>query len=261
MYALNRSVLKEIGVNEGLFYETEIKWINPREYHRKIISDIEDLGFTIPRGKQEELIIEKEKIGDKTGYIESRIKGYRESKGEGAISYPPYKNNAILFGILGLFVILLGSYMYSYIRISSILSVLGGVAVIIISIYFIGIREYGKFPVIVTSNIFLFATGEATERTIEKNGSDVTDLFSQLTVTCSGEIVLHVPKDYDGPVRKELQYQYIHPSKYEKVCKSSIPLSYETREAIKKEENNIKNICKELGDKISSYGTEVETKK
>lgn len=168
----------------GIFDEKDVKYINPREFHRKVISDMENLGYSVPRGENEKLDVHQEIIGSKTGHVLSRIIGTKISDIEGKITWLPYKIELIVGTILGITIILL---------LKSDAGKFVGIVLTLACVYnLIKYRITSQFPSELNNVIRVLSQGEATERTVKKGEVDVTDLFSQLTVTFSGDQMIRV---------------------------------------------------------------------
>lgn len=189
-----RPDLARVEKEGGVFSEVDVKWINPREFHRKAISDLERLGYGVPRGKDESLALQKEVIGSKTGSVESRIQGIKsDNVSKGVISFRPYTSAGTVIGIIGALLL-----FYS-LATQQGLSLFGGSILLLgIGVFIVRYQKTATFVIYLVSVIRILSLGEATERSLKKEGSEVTDLFAQLTVSCSGNLEIHVPLDLIG---------------------------------------------------------------
>jgi len=151
-----------------------VKWINPREFHRKALADIEDLGYVVGRGVTERIDIEKEAIGEKTGHVSSWAYGTKDITITGSVQWSPFQvAGMVLLAVGGLF-LLLGLQQIAFL-LAGLLLAIGGAL-----LFFY--KKDETFLMHGVLSIKLLANGEATERTIQRAGSNVTDLFAQLTV-------------------------------------------------------------------------------
>jgi len=159
----------------GQFKELrDVKWINPREFHRKALADIEDLGYVVGRGVTERIDIEKEAIGEKTGHVSSWAYGTKDITITGSVQWSPFQvAGMVLLAVGGLF-LLLGLQQIAFL-LAGLLLAIGGAL-----LFFY--KKDETFLMHGVLSIKLLANGEATERTIQRAGSNVTDLFAQLTV-------------------------------------------------------------------------------
>lgn len=165
--------LREIG---GQFKELrEVKWINPREFHRKAVADIEDLGYNVGRGLTEGISIQREAIGEKTGHVESWVAGRKDIAVPAVALWTPYQLPGWICVGIGALLTLIGmAGVWALLLIGLALGGLG--------IYLAMYKKKENFLMHGVLSLKLLANGEATERTIQRPGANVTDLFAQLTV-------------------------------------------------------------------------------
>lgn len=249
-----RPDLMETKERGGHFYETEVKWINPREFHRKAISDIEDLGFKIIREQDEKLKVEQEEIGSSTGFIESRIRGVKKCDGKGITEYFPYRNIGIGIIIFGIFLSLISIY--------EIIMLLLGILMLAVGVLTFFYKTNGEFKVRLDQAIRVLSVGEATERTIKRKGADVTDLFAQLTVSFSGESIIYcIPYDIKKePLKREIEKKVSNAFWHMPFEDSNLVslLQDDTLREFYLENKKLKGAFDLLKEKISQYGVDIE---
>jgi len=239
----------------GYFHETEVKWINPREFHRKAISDIENFGFRIPRNVNENLKVEQENIGGKTGYVKSWIKGTKSIDGQGTIRYSP-------FGGLGIALLIIGIFFLLFIETSIELFGLG-IIFIAVGIGLMMYRTSGKFKVFFVPQIKIHSEGEATERTVKREGADVTDLFAQLMVSFAGlsEICIEqkgISKALNQKINRTIPNAF-RPTPYKQSETGNFLNQYSINQ-FEDENKRLSDIFEDLKTRISKYGTDIEEK-
>jgi len=239
----------------GYFYETDVKWINPREFHRKAISDIENYGFHIPRDVNEKLKVEQENIGSKTGYVKSWIKGTKPIDGQGTIRYSPFAGVGIVLLIVGIFLLLFIETSIELFALG-IVFIAGGIGLMVHKIT-------GEFKVFFVPQIRIYSEGEATERTVKREGADVTDLFAQLTVSFAGFSEIYCDqKNMSDVLKRKINL---------KIPDAFQPIPYKQSEIVnflnqysvnqfEAENEKLSDIFDDLKIKISKYGTDIEEK-
>ena len=166
----------------GTFSEVDVSWVNPREFHRKVIAAIENVGYTVGRGEHESLDIQKEIIGSKTGSVVSKIEGTKGRMSSGVISYKPYTMYGAVCVFLGLVLGIAGGAGAGAAAIGLAL------LLFILGVYLLLQNRTSQFPIMLMDTIRVLSVGEATERSVTKEGAEVTDLFAQLTVSFSGNL-------------------------------------------------------------------------
>lgn len=164
----------------GTFSEADVAWINPREFHRKAIAELENIGYNVARGNHESLELQKEIIGSKTGSVVSRIEGTKGRMDNGVITYKPHIR-------VGAISILFG-FIFGILSVSYNAALILALLLIILGVYFLMRTRTSEFPIMFMDTIRILSVGEATERTVTKEGAEVTDLFAQLTVSFSGNL-------------------------------------------------------------------------
>lgn len=185
--AFTRPDLAKAQQEGGTFSEVDVSWINPREYHRKVIAALENAGYNVSRDHDESLQLQKEIIGSKTGSVVSRIQGTRSTGRNGVVTYKPQVR-------IGTICILFG-FIFGIVALASNALVILALLFIILGVYLVMRHASSQFVILFVDTIRILSTGEATERTVTKEGAEVTDLFAQLTVSFSGNLEAYVPID------------------------------------------------------------------
>ena len=185
--AFTRPDLARAQQEGGVFNEVDVSWVNPREFHRKVISALENVGYSVPRDSNETLQLQKEIIGSKTGSVVSRIQGNRSTAHNGVVTYKSHARIGTVCIIFGL--------LFGIFSLASELILILAVPLIIVGIYWLFKQATSQFVILFVDVIRVLSTGEATERTVTTGGAEVTDLFAQLTVSFSGNLEVHVPID------------------------------------------------------------------
>lgn len=182
------------------FTEGDYKGINPREFFRSLnrtlgeIQENEDFKYSTVGGPNESLSIESEDVGSKTGTVEGRLVANSDYNdiGAGSVKYRPY-------GPHGAWLIFIGI-------LTSIFFV--GLAIIPIGIYLYMKEERGEFPLLRQDVIRILMTGEVSERTIEQDGEERTDIFANISVIYAGDTFIKINsedlEEYDLAHRKKI---------------------------------------------------------
>lgn len=249
--------------NGGTFSEVDVAWINPREFHRKVIAELENMGYNVARGTSESLELQKEVIGSKTGSVLSRIQGTKTNPHNGAITYKP----SIIAGAVCIaFGVVLGLIpaLESSVRVGpEIVFVFWGAAVILLGtgIGLLMRTTTSQFLVLFLESIRILSTGEATERTVSKDGAEVTDLFAQLTVSFSGSLEAYVPMDVvkNKSMRQALLTRVPNASQPQPVKSSPLRqfLPKETDVDFAREISIISDSVKRLATTVGTYGRKI----
>lgn len=237
----------------GTFSEVDVAWINPREFHRKAIAALENVGYAVTRGQNESLEIQKEIIGSKTGSVVSWIEGTKGRMRNGVISYKPHTMIgavAVLFGVIfGLLGLASGAFLAL------------GLLMIVVGLYLLFQSKTSQFLIMFVDTIRVLSVGEATERTITKEGAEVTDLFAQLTVSFSGNLedFAFLSTVNDEPLKKVLLSR-VPNATYPFPVKTSPLRPYFTASADSEHTTEISTISEtvvKLARTIQSYGGKV----
>ena len=179
-----RSDLARLQEQGGQFRELrDVKWINPREFHRKALADIEDLGYVVGRGSTEGIKIQREAIGEKTGHVESWVYGQKDLTTTASFPWNPYAQFGLATTILGAILAFIGLFVFASSVGAGMFMFLMGGALLAGGIWLLRYRKSEQFLIHGVLTLRLLAQGEATERTIQKPGANVTDLFAQLSVS------------------------------------------------------------------------------
>jgi hypothetical protein len=179
-----RSDLARLQEQGGQFRELrDVKWINPREFHRKALADIEDLGYAVARGSSEAIKIEREAIGEKTGHVESWIAGSKDLTTTAAFPWNPYSQFGLVLVVVGVLLGVVGMPVIAGAPGPGVIMLLLGGGMLAGGIMLLRYRKSEQFLIHGILTIKLLAVGEATERTVQRPGANVTDLFAQLSVS------------------------------------------------------------------------------
>jgi hypothetical protein len=168
----------------GMFEEIrDIKWVNPREFHRKTMALIEDLGYHVVDGADERIDIRPESIGSRSGTVESRIVGRKRI--DGSLKFPvrPLRQMAFVLMGLGLVIALVAFSMFFASIVAALVT--SAVALVVMGGASLAYQYQRDYEVGVSAyiHLYLLGRGEATERTIQRQGADVSDLFAQLSLS------------------------------------------------------------------------------
>lgn len=207
---LQRPQLIQLQQTGGVFAEIpDVKWVNPREFHRKALSYVEDLGYHVDRESDQDIRVEKEQIGEKTGLVRSSLTGVKQIMLPAHMQWTPYQMWGIGLVIAGVVLLFISMAMFGE-------SVGGGFILLWLALGVgaggVWVAMYEKndqFSVSLLLKQMVLAEGEASERTITRPGGTVTDLFAQLAVTYGANVYLRCSRDgFSNPqFKNELEKQ------------------------------------------------------
>lgn len=181
------------------FVEGDYNGINPRQFYRSLkrsleeIQADEDFKYTTHGTQNNDLSIESEDVGEKTGRVRGRLMTTSDPRevGHGQIEYRPYGPHGAVGLAIGILVFLLGLASEVGVAIIGILSIVGGG-------YLYFQKETGEFPIEREDTIRVLMTGEVSERTIDEGEETRTDIFANMSVIYAGDAFLNVSiKDLD----------------------------------------------------------------
>lgn len=190
------------------FIEGDYRGINPRGFYRKLKRGIEEIqgehGFKYQTtGTQEEnLEINEEDVGRRTGTVTGRIQGTSdwEPLGHGELEYRPYGSFGAAGVVLGFLLLILG--------IGSIEVGALGILLIAGGAYGYMQEETDKFPITRQDAIRVLINGEVSERTVNEDGEKRTDMFADMSVVFAVDAFIRVETagldDLDVGFRREL---------------------------------------------------------
>lgn len=193
------------------FVEGDYSGINPREFYRTLKRSIEeiqasgDFKYKIQGGRKDNLEIQNESVGQKTGTVQGRLAANSDwlHIGHGSIEYRPYGPHGALGITLGAIFLFLG--------LGSIELALLGIITLAAGAYGYWQTESDEFPIIHQDVIRVLIDGEVSERTVETERESRTDIFANMSVVYAGDSFVAVDVDaLDGLhwcLRRELTNQ------------------------------------------------------
>lgn len=166
------------------FTEGDYRGINPREFFRSLsrtLGEIQkgnDFKYTTYGGPNDSLSIESEDVGSKTGVVEGRLVANSdfENIGGGSIGYRRYGPHGAWLIIIGI--------------LTSIFLV--GLILIPIGLYLYLKETRGRLPILRQDAIRVLMTGEVSERTIEEEDEERTDIFANISVIYAGDTFIKI---------------------------------------------------------------------
>lgn len=184
------------------FTEGDYRGINPREFYRSLKRGLEEIQkggdfkyVTIgDQTNEDDFQIKEESVGSKTGTVEGRLlaKSEYESYGSGSINYKPYGPHGAWLIVIGI--------------ITSIFII--GIPLILIGAYLYLKDERAELPLLRRDEIRVLLTGEVSERTIEDDGEEITDIFANISVIYAGDSFVKIDTadfhDLDLAHRKQI---------------------------------------------------------
>lgn len=182
------------------FAEGDYRGINPREFYRRLkrrleeVQTADDFKYETIGTQRTDLNIISEEVGTKTGRLEGRL--VAESQwgllGSGTLEYKPYGPHgalAVVVGVLiGVFAGLAEAMAYAAV----------GVLIVVAGLYLYFKTDTGSFPVARKDVIRTLMTGEVSERTIDDDDEERTDIFANMSVIYAGDTFVNV---YTGKTR------------------------------------------------------------
>lgn len=183
------------------FAEGDYRGINPREFYRRLKRRLEevqtasDFKYETYGDQQRDLQILSEEVGSKTGRVEGRLVASSEwgLLGAGKLEYRPYGPHGALAIVVGLLIgIVLGAAEGMAWGIAGIVIVLGG-------LYGYFQTEIDGFPVARKDVVRTLMTGEVSERTLEEEDEQRTDIFANMSVIYAGDTFVNVYTGELGP--------------------------------------------------------------
>lgn len=193
------------------FIEGDYSGINPREFYRQLkrgleeIQDGGDFKYDIDGNRKEDLEIQEESVGEKTGTVEARLAANSDwlEIGQGELTYRPYGPHGALGVALGALLIFVG---------------LGTPELAVLGIVTLGAGVYGywqeesaEFPIIQQDVIRVLIDGEVSERTVETDSESRTDIFANMSVVYAGDSFVAVDvgafENLHWPLRRKLTNQ------------------------------------------------------
>lgn len=205
------------------FTEGDYRGINPREFFRSLKRSLEeiqqenDFKYTTYGDQNTSFSIESEEVGSKTGRVEGRLIAISDYDdiGSGAIDFKPYGPHALWSIVLGILLswlifplLLLPAGIYLYLKDSR-----------------------GDLPLLRQDVIRVLMTGEVSERTIEEETEERTDIFANLNVIYAGDTFIKIDTE------EIEQYRLAHRKKLVEVMKKLFNRVVEEEE-LKKETNS-----------------------
>jgi len=174
------------------FVEGDYTGINPRQFYRTLkrsieeIQEVNDFKYTTEGNQNEDLEIQSEEVGHKTGTVTGRLFAVSDwlDVGMGEIEYRPYGPHGAFGIVLGIIFIFLGLG-------NSIWAILGIIA-LGAGTYGYWQQETGEFPIIRQDIIRVLVSGEVSERTVDDNAETRTDIFANMSVVYAGDAFVAV---------------------------------------------------------------------
>lgn len=175
------------------FVEGDYRGINPREFYRSLKRSLEeiqednDFKYTTYGVQDQDLAIQSEQVGEKTGRVKGRLAAASEPRevGDGHIEYKPYGPHGAASIVIGALFFLLGLATHWFVAIVGFVALIGGG-------YLYFQEETGAFPIQREDVIRVLITGEVSERTIEDVDETRTDIFANMSVIYAGDALLNV---------------------------------------------------------------------
>lgn len=178
------------------FVEGEYTGINPRQFYRSLKRSLEeiqegnDFKYETTGTQTDDLSIESEEVGEKTGRVRGRLSAESDWRviGQGQLDYKPYGPHGALGMVVGGLLFLVGLTGEVIIAIFGLILLLGGG-------YLYFQTETGAFDIKRQDEIRALMTGEVSERTIDEGDETRTDIFANMSVIYAGDTLLLVPVD------------------------------------------------------------------
>lgn len=183
------------------FVEGDYNGINPREFYRRLKRRLEEIqtsdGFKYNTiGTQDfDLEIISEEVGEKTGRVEGRHKAESdwEIVGTGELEYKKYGPHGawliVIGAVVGIAAVLIGELLWSAI----------GLVSLVAGVYLYAQDDNGEYPVARKDIIRTLITGEVSERTIESEREERTDIFANMSVIYAGDIFVNIYTERPKP--------------------------------------------------------------
>lgn len=166
--------------------------------HRRLILVLEDLGYTIRSGLDENFRLDKETLGESTGIVSSKIRGIKQVYGSGSITYKHTSSLAIIVLVL---------LMVTGLAIAAASGGNPGAAAAGILLFLFttfGLYQISKrslrsdqFNVLRNTEVRVLTSGEVTEKKIQRESDQITELAAQLIVSTAGVVSINVVGNVD----------------------------------------------------------------